>query len=291
KVLVSMLSQLGEVVAMTGDGVNDASALSAADIGIAMGITGTEVAKGAADMVLADDSFATIVTAIEEGRSIYSNMQTFIGYLISCNIGEIVAIFASSLLGMPEPLSAMHLLWINLVTDGPPAAALSLNPTDGDLMKRKPRRKNKPLLTAGKFARYLISSLYVGLATLYAFAWWYMDKGVSFQQLRTWQSCSSWKGFAHSALAPHWPEKPCDIFTALRGRAQSFSLTVLILMEMLKALEAVSPRKSLLQYPPWRNPWLLLGVSVPLCLHLFLMYSPSLAAVFGLYPLSSQEWK
>eukprot|EP00602_Paraphysomonas_sp_CaronLab_P009955 CAMPEP_0185037872 /NCGR_PEP_ID=MMETSP1103-20130426/32859_1 /TAXON_ID=36769 /ORGANISM="Paraphysomonas bandaiensis, Strain Caron Lab Isolate" /LENGTH=770 /DNA_ID=CAMNT_0027576045 /DNA_START=177 /DNA_END=2486 /DNA_ORIENTATION=+ len=202
--LISLLESLGEVTAMTGDGVNDSPALVAADIGVAMGITGTEVAKGAADMVLSDDNFSSIVAAIEEGRGIYSNMQAFIGFLISSNLGEIATILVATLLGIPEPLTALHLLWVNLVTDGPPATALGFNPPPRSIMQRHPRRRNEPLLSAGVFLKYLISASYVGIATIGSYVWWFMDKGVTLRQLMNWQECGKWNNFAHSALAPMW---------------------------------------------------------------------------------------
>jgi len=269
--LVELLQEAGHVVAMTGDGVNDAPALKRSDIGIAMG-SGTDVARASADIILTDDNFSTIVSAVQEGRAIYANTKQFIRYLISSNIGEVACVMGTALMGLPEVLSPVQLLWVNLVTDGLPATALGFNPASPSAMQEPPRSRDEALVGRWLFIRYLIIGMYVGFATIGGFIWFLF-----------------W-----AARGPHlttWLELRNPLFSKeVACIASTVALSVLVVIEMANALNSLSENESIFNIGPQKNPLLIAAISLSLFLHYLILYIPSLAKIFGVAPLNYQEW-
>jgi Ca2+-transporting ATPase len=285
--IVRALKADGHIAAMTGDGVNDAPALKAADIGVAMGITGTDVSKGAADMILTDDNFASIVAAVEEGRSIFANIQKFLRYLLSSNMGEVLVMFVAVLLagviglagdsetGFIVPLLATQILWINLVTDAAPALALGVEPADRDVMRRPPRDPRTRVINRTMWFDIFFVGIIMMVGTLTV-----MDLALPAGLIRG--NVLQWAGTGGSGAAGPTGEE-------FLRYAQTLAFTTLVVFQLFNAFNARSPEESVFR-GLFTNRWLWLAVFVGALLQVAVVYIPFLQRPFGTVPLRAVDW-
>ncbi|MFQ9617183.1 MAG: cation-translocating P-type ATPase, partial [Clostridium butyricum] len=251
--IVRAFKRNGNIVAMTGDGVNDAPAIKEADIGIAMGISGTDVTKEASSMILMDDNFSTIVAAVEEGRIIYDNIRKFIRYLLSCNLGEVLTMFLATLFYLPNPLSPIQILLVNLATDGLPAIALGVDPAENDIMRQQPREKNESIFARGLVEKILVRGSLIGLCTLLSFM------------------VGRYYGM--------------DLDTC-----RTLALCTLVMSQLIHVFECRSERHSIFEIKLFTNPYLVGAVSISIILICMVLYIPFLQNVFHTVALSLSQW-
>ena len=272
--IVRAFKEKGNIVSMTGDGVNDAPSLKFADIGVAMGITGTDVSKGASDMILTDDNFTTIVHAIEEGRNIYNNIKKTIIFLLSCNLGEIICIFLSTLLNWDLPLVATQLLWVNLVTDTLPALALGIDPGDKDVMKRQPRNPKESFFSEGAGMRAVIGGTLIGLLTLIAFYIGINETGMigNLGQLEAMAK-------AGDTAAKH---------ALTQGRTMAF--IVLTVSQLFYSLTMRNSQKTIFEIGIFKNKYLIYSIIIGIVLQIGLTSFTPIAQVFKVTNISFGNW-
>ena len=277
--IVKAIKANGLIAAMTGDGVNDAPSLKAADIGIAMGITGTDVAKGAADMVLTDDNFASIEKAVEEGRGIYANIKKTILFLLSSNIGEVVCMFVAAALGLPSPLIAIHLLWVNLITDSLPAVALGADKKPDDIMSDKPRDAKESLFAHGGYALTFGYGILIGLVTLFAFL------------VNAWQAGK----FTPADISAYFSDTTPVTATLTLGKqrletSQAMAFCVLSFSELFHMLGMVNVKKSFVFVFKDKNLLLWLSFFLGLGLQFFVIFTPGVNTIFKVVPPEGVDW-